>query len=135
MSQMISPMLRLFQEGATSYQPEFNGLALETGDPQVSLENVRKVIATGRVIQHILVRPTGALVMFSTGEHFYAPGLRVATEGPATEALARIAAEAGLGAYDQLLPFYQDLEADYEGQLPGLNRDGLPASMRDDLNL
>ena len=135
MSQMISPMLRLFQEGAKSYQPEIDGLALETGDPQVSLENVRKVVATGRVIRDILMKPTGVLVTFSTGEHFYAPGLRVATEGPATEALARIAAEAGLGPYDQLLPFYQDLETDYDGQLPGLNPNGLPASMRDALNL
>jgi len=128
-------MLRLFQEGAKSYQPDFNGLALESGDPQVSLENVRKVMATGRVIEHIMVRPTGALVMFSTGEHFYAPGLRVATEGPAVEALARIAAEAGLGPFDQLFTFYQDLEADYEGQLPGLGPNGLPASMRDALKL
>jgi hypothetical protein len=128
-------MLRLFREGAKSYQPETGGLALETGDPQVSLENVRKLVATGRVVQSILVKPTGALMMFSTGEHFYAPGFRVATQGPATEALARIAAEAGLGAYDQLLPFYQDLEADYEGQLPGLNPNSLPASMRDSLNL
>ena len=135
MSQMISPMLRLFQEGAKGYQPEIDGLALETGDPQVSLENLRTVIATGRVVRDILVRPTGALVTFSTGEHFYAPGLRVATKGPATEALARLAADAGLGPYDQLLPFYQDLEADYEGQLPGLNPNGLPASMRDALNL
>lgn len=135
MSQMISPMLRLFREGARCYQPEVDGLALETGDPQVSLENVRKLVATGRVIQSILVKPTGALVMFSTGEHFYAPGLRVATEGPATEALARIAAEAKLGPYDQLLPFYQDLEADYEGQLPGLNPNSLPASMRAALKL
>ena len=135
MSQMISPMLRLFQEGAKGYQPEIDGLALETGAPQVSLENLRKVIATGRVVRDILVKPTGALVTFSTGEHFYAPGLRVATEGPATEALARIAADAGLGPYDQLLPFYQDLEADYDGQLPGLNPNGLPASMRDALNL
>jgi hypothetical protein len=135
MSQMISPMLQLFREGAKSYQPEIDGLALETGDAPVSLENVHKLIATGRAIQSILVKPIGALVMFSSGEHFYAPGLRVASEGPATEALARIAADAGLGPYEQLLPFYQDLEADYEGQLPGMNPNSLPASMRDALKL
>ena len=50
MTQMISPMLRLFQEGAKSYQPEMKGLACETGDPQVSLENLKRILAEGPVI-------------------------------------------------------------------------------------
>jgi hypothetical protein len=130
MSQMISPMLRLFHEGATRYQPEFDGLAPETGDPQVSLENLRKIVAAGRAIRDILVKPTGVLVTFSLGEHFYAPGLRVGTAGPATEALARIAAEAGFGPYEELVSFYRDLPESYDDVLPDLNMDTLPASIR-----
>ena len=38
MTDPISPMLRLFRDGVTSYQPEIQGLALESGDPQVSLK-------------------------------------------------------------------------------------------------
>jgi hypothetical protein len=120
MSEIIGPMLRLFREGAKSYQPGMNGLDPETGDPQVSLENIRRVVAAGPMIREMLVRPTGVLVLFDGGEQFYAPGLRVGTNGPATEALARIAAEAGFGAYDRLLSFYQHLPESYSGQLPNL---------------
>ena len=84
-----------------SYQPEMKGLDPETGDPQTSLENLKRILAEGPVIWKILVRPTGVLVLFDGGEQFYAPGLRVGTKGPATEALARIAAEARFGSYDR----------------------------------
>ena len=130
MSQMVSPMLRLFQEGAASYQPETEGLAPETGDPQVSLKNVRKLVAAGRAIEKILAKPTGVLVMFSAGEPFYAPGLRVATAGPATKALAWIATEAGFGPYDELFTFYRDLAADWDGPLPDMKWETLPPSIR-----
>ena len=50
MSHPISPMLRLFRDGAASYQPEIDGLAFESGDPQVSLENVQRMIDAGLVI-------------------------------------------------------------------------------------
>jgi hypothetical protein len=135
MSKVISTMLRLFREGAQGYQPAFDGLAAETGDPQISLENVRRIVATGLAIRDILVKPTGALVTFSLGEQYYAPGLRVGTKGPATEALARIAAEARFGQFDQLLSFYQDLPADWDDVLPDLDPDTLPASIKADLRL
>lgn len=70
------------------------------------------------------------LVTFSLGEHYYAPGLRVGTAGPATEALARIAAEAGFGPYGDLLSFYRDLPADWDDVLPDLKMDTLPPSIR-----
>jgi hypothetical protein len=116
MTTTISPMLRLFQEGAATYQPD--GLALESGDPQVSLENIRRLMATGLVIRDILVGSSGVLVLFRDGEQFYATGLRVGTNNSATEALARIAAEASFGPFERLLPFYQHLPASYSGQLP-----------------
>jgi len=118
MTQMISPMLRLFREGAKTYQPEMNGLDPETGDPQVSLENLRRILAAGPVIWKILVRPTGVLVLFDGGEQFYAPGLRVGTDGPATEALAQIAAEAKFGTYERLLRFYRHLPESWCEELP-----------------
>jgi len=118
MTQMISPMLRLFREGAKAYQPEMKDLAPETGDPQVSLENLQRILTAGPVIWKILVRPTGVLVLFDGGEQFYAPGLRVGTDGPATEALARIAAEAKFGTYERLLRFYRHLPESWSEELP-----------------
>lgn len=130
MTQMISPMLRLFREGAKSYQPEMNGLAPETGDPKVSLENLRQIVAAGPVIWNILVRPTGVLVLFDGGEQFYAPGLRVGTNGPATEALARIAADAGFGDYERLLRFYRHLPESWCEELPKPIPDTEPMPVR-----
>jgi len=122
MTQMLSPMLRLFREGAQSYQPESDvpgaeRLAPETGDPRASLENLRSILAAGLMIRDILASPSGVLVLFSTGEQYYAPGLRVGTDGPATEALAQIAAEARFGGYERLLRHYRAMPPDYDGQL------------------
>lgn len=132
---MISAMMRLFQEGAQSYQPEGDGLAPETGDPQVSLENVRRLTAAGHRIKDMVVKPTGVLVRFEGCQQFYAPGFRVGTDGPATEALARIAAEAGFGPFDELLTFYQDLPNTYDSVLPDLKPETLPPSVRKRLGL
>ena len=69
-------------------------------------------------VRDILVRPTGALFIFSGGEEYYAPGLRVGLENPTQcEALAQIAAKARFGSYEDLLRHYRDLPADYIGPL------------------
>jgi hypothetical protein len=119
---IVSEMLRLFRDGADRYQPGENGLLFESGSPEASLSNLRQLVASGLVIQDILIRPTGALVIFSTGEQYFALGLRVA-DGDPTEALARIASEADFGPFDRLLPFYQALPADYDGKLPDVDPD------------
>jgi len=111
-------MAERFRKGVPGYQPKIEGFALESGDPQASLENVRKLMALGLKIRDIWVRPTGALIMFVTGEQYYAPGLRVATDGPATKALAEIASKASFGPYERLLAFYRCLPADWDNQLP-----------------
>ena len=121
MSNPIGPMLRLFRDGAAGYQPEIEGFAFESGDPQVSLENVQRMIDAGLVIADFLVRPTGVLVLFATGEQYYAPGLRVGTTDSATNALAHFAAQAGFGPEEQLLPVYRNLPKTYKGQLVNLN--------------
>lgn len=121
MTHPVSPMLRLFRDGATSYQPAIPGLDEETGNPQVSLDNIQRLMATGLGLMDFLVKPTGILVLFLSGEQYYAPGLRVGTSGLATTALAHLAAKAGFGPEAQLRQAYQTLPEDYEGQLVNLN--------------
>lgn len=121
MTHPIGPMLRLFRDGAANYQPAIQGLAFESGDPQVSLDNVQRMVDAGLVIADFLVKPTGVLVLFATGEQYYAPGLRVGTADLATEALARFAAKAGFGPEERLLQVYRDLPTSYSGQLVNLN--------------
>lgn len=121
MSHPISPMLRLFRDGVTSYQPEIDGLAAESGDPQVSLENLQRMMKAGLGIINFLVRPTGVLALFLGGEQYYAPGLRVGTSGLATRALAHVAAKAGFGPEKELLHIYRTLPETYTGQLVTLN--------------
>jgi hypothetical protein len=121
-SGLVSPMLRLFRAGTVPYQPEVDELALETGDPQVSLENLQRLMGAGLGIVDFLVRPTGVLAVFLGGEQYYAPGLRVGTKGLATKALAHIAAEAGFGPEEYLLDTYRTLPETYTGQLVSLNQ-------------
>jgi hypothetical protein len=117
-----SEMLRLFQAGAASYQPDgtSDGLAAETGEPKVALDNLHRLLANGRMILTVFTRPTGTLFLFSNGEQYYTPALRLGREGRQTEGLAEIAAEAGYGDLEDLLDFYSTFPADYEGQLPNL---------------
>jgi len=121
MTSPISPMLRLFRDGVASYQPAIDGLEPETGDARVSRDNIQRLIDAGLVLADFRVRPTGVLVLFAGFEQYYAPGLRVGTQGLATEALAHFAAQAGFGPEQELLRIYQKLPADYSGQLVNLN--------------
>lgn len=111
-----SEMLRLFQTGAATYQPD--GLAAETGDPRVALENLHRLLADSRLIIDALTRPSGTLFIFSTGEQFYTPALRVGQQGDDTEVLAEIAAEAGFGEVEDIFEFYSSLPTEFEGRLP-----------------
>ena len=117
----ISPMLRLFRDGAAGYQPAIEGLEPETGDPRVSRDNIQRMIDAGLVLADFRVRPTGVLVLFAGFEQYYAPGLRVGTPGLASEALAHFAAQAGFGPEEELRRIYRNLPADYSGQLVNLN--------------
>ncbi len=113
----ISEMLRLFREGVASYEPA--GLAPDTGSPKDALTNLHRLLGQGLVIQDIWVRPTGTLIIFATGEQYYAPGLRVAA-GEETVALAQIAAEAGFGSEEELLDLCRKLPKNYEDKLPSV---------------
>jgi hypothetical protein len=110
MTQVISEMLALFRSDVPTYQPEHPaGLAEETGDPQVSLENLRKL---GLVPQDFWIRKGRVLVQFNSGEQYLALGL----SDP--RALADLAAKAGMGEADDLFEMYRDLPPEYEGKLP-----------------
>ena len=122
---IVTPPLRMFREGVQSYQPENDGIPLdkETGDPQTSLHNVCRLMAAGLAIRDILIRPTGALIQFVTGEQYLATGLRIGEEAR-TLALLEIATKAGFGPWERLFPMYTSMDADYEGPLPD-RRDAL----------
>jgi hypothetical protein len=110
---VITPLLALFRSDETSYQPVHPSgpLALEDGNPQASLENLKRLKL---VIQDIWVRKglSRALIQFNTGEQYLALGLG----DPA--ALAFVASDAGFGEYEHLKSFYSFLPPDYEGKLP-----------------
>ena len=110
---VVTPMLALFRSDETSYQPVHPSgpLALEDGNPQASLGNLKRLEL---VIQDIWVRKglSRALIQFSTGEQYLAFGLR----DPA--ALAHVAAEAGYGEYHDLKGFYECLPPEYDDKLP-----------------
>ncbi|MEN6406066.1 MAG: hypothetical protein ABFC77_06295 [Thermoguttaceae bacterium] len=111
-------MLRLFRSGAQTYQPE--GLEAETGDPRVSRRNIHRLRQDGLDIAALVVRPTGTLVIFTTGEQYYAPALRVGGDGRETEILAELASESGWGDYKELLEMYHAIPQDWIGPLPSL---------------
>lgn len=112
-------MLRLFETGATSYQPE--GLIFESGDPLVTDANIHRLLSQGFKITDALVSPCGVLFLFSDGRQYYSPALRLGADGLPTEKLAEIAAEAGFGDLTELLDFYSGLPADFKGQLPDVH--------------
>jgi hypothetical protein len=110
---VITPLLALFRSDETAYHPIHPGGPLETenGDPQASLENLKRLKL---VIQDIWVRKglSRALIQFNTGQQYLALGLG----DPA--ALAFVASDAGFGEYEHLKSFYSFLPPDYEGKLP-----------------
>jgi hypothetical protein len=132
---IVTEPLRMFREGVQSYQPANSGISLEpeTGEPQPSLRNLKKLLDAGLVIRDILVRPTGALIQFSTGEQYLASGLRVGDEAnPArTLALIEVAVKAGFGPWPKLLRMYSNMDADYEGILPD-RRDALEEEQQEE---
>ncbi len=120
-------MLALFRSDVPTYQPEHPaGLAEETGDPQVSLENLRKlglIVKAGDLqiptenlrkfrlaLRDIWVRKklSRVLFQFCTGELYLAFGLRD------PELLAQLATDAYLGDHNDLLDACRSLQDEDE---------------------
>jgi hypothetical protein len=108
----ISEMLRLFREGVAEYQPL--GMERETGNPRVSLENLRSIKLP---VWAIFVGPNSCLVTFVDGEQFLATGLSL-EPGEPLDALIEYAAEKGYGSKARLADFYPSLPRTYTGPLP-----------------
>jgi hypothetical protein len=125
---VVTPMLALYRSDEPAYQPihATGPLELEAGNPQASLENLKRLKL---VIQDIWVRKglSRALFQFNTGEQYLALGLTPA-------ALAFLASDAGYGEYEDLKEFYTYLPPEYDGKLPAASepRDAL-ANHRIDL--
>jgi hypothetical protein len=112
---IVSDMLRIFRDGG-HYLPVSQDVPLlpETGDPQVSLGNLHVL---DLVAQDMIAGRGGVLILFASGEQYLATGFRVGG-GPATEKLAKYAAEQHFGDYGRLLWAWSALADDYEGKLP-----------------
>ena len=110
---VVTPLLALFRSDTPAYQPSHPSgpLCLEDGNPQASLENLKRL---GLEVQNIWVRKglSRVLIQFGTGEQYLALGLG----NP--QLLAMMASTAGMGEYDELYDMYRDLPEDYEGMLP-----------------
>lgn len=93
---VATPMLAFYHSDQPTYQPTHAvPLQLEDGNPQASLENLKRLNLS---MKNIRVRKQLRRVLFQflTGEQYVALGL----SDPAT--LAAVAAENGLGDYDAL---------------------------------
>ena len=117
----VSTMLRFFHEGVRNYQPE--GLARETGDPRIPLDNINRLRQTGLVISQIFVRPT---VRFSYSVQASSITLRLSRggDGRETEILSRTGSRLWLGRSQELLDCYHAIPSDFEGPLPDLLSNG-----------
>lgn len=107
--------------GVDAFQPVFRGEALrvEAGIPEVSLENLRKMLGTGlKVASMVAVENGHILIVFKTGETYLATGFSIGEDSTGdmmpsdlTKAFAEFAAEAFPGTLDSweehLTYFYQ----------------------------
>jgi hypothetical protein len=78
-------------------------------ESQISYANVKRLMADGWQIDSICTCPTG--VLFALTQNglqgtYYASGLHVGRHDLATELVARLAAEAGYGRFEDLLDKY-----------------------------
>jgi len=117
----INEVVKMLDEPGIQYHPEWDGIALEpeTGNPQVSLENCRRLFSKGLTWLGFVAGPAGIVVIFETGETILSTGLALGG-GPRTEALAALAAKIGLGPENELAEWYTSLGAEYRGPVPAL---------------
>lgn len=115
---IITPILILLGQKTPQYQPVFPEVELlpETGDPAVSVENVRCLGREGFTYMGMLAGPGGVVLQFQTGEAILLTGFALGG-GPRTEALALAASEIGLGEFEELVEFYTGLK-DWRGPIP-----------------
>ena len=119
--EVIGEMRAAWEAGAESYTPLFRDEAMdeECGTVEVSLKNLRRLVASGEKVCCMHARPNGVLVSFYGGLSYLATGFQVgrAAEKPKLLGLARFAAEVGLGDAEKIAWFFGAFPPDYEGEL------------------
>ena len=104
--QVVDAMYRAWEKGVTDYTPQFRDEMLrdECGDPRVSLENLRKIVASSERVCCLYGRKESVLVCFLGGISYLATGFGAgeAAERPRLLAMARFAAEVGLGDAEKI---------------------------------
>jgi hypothetical protein len=118
--EVIGEMRTAWEAGAESYTPYFRQEAMdeECGTVEVSLKNLRRLVASGEKVCSILARPNGVLVCFCGGISYLATGFAVGKDaGMKVKGLAQFAAEVGLGNAEKILRHIAALPSDYEGEL------------------
>ena len=118
--EVIGEMRAAWEAGAESYTPLFRDEAMdeECGAVEVSLKNLRRLVASGEKVCSILARPNGVLVCFCGGISYLATGFAGGKDaGMKVKRLSQFAAEIGLGNADRILRHVAALPSDYEGEL------------------
>jgi len=118
--EVIGEMRAAWEAGAEAYTPLFRDETMdeECGAVEVSLKNLRRLVASGEKVCSIHARPNGVLVCFCGGISYLATGFAVGKNaGTKVKGLARFAAEIGLGNAEKILRHIAALPTDYEGEL------------------
>lgn len=118
--EVIGEMRTAWEAGAQAYTPLFRDETMdeERGAVEVSLKNLRRLVASGKKVCSIHARPNGVLVCFCGGISYLATGFVVGKDaGTKVKGLAQFAAEVGLGNAEKVLRHIAALPSDYEGEL------------------
>jgi hypothetical protein len=119
--EVVDAMRLAWESGVTGYTPHFRGETLEEecGDPRVSLANLRKIVAGSEKVWAMYGRRESVLVCFSGGLSYLATGFGAGqgADRPRLLALAKFAAEVGLGSAEKILRHFGAFPDDYEGEL------------------
>jgi len=118
--EVVGEMRAAWEAGEESYTPYFREEAMdeECGTVEVSLKNLRRLVASGEKLSSMYARPNGVLVCFCGGISYLATGFAVGKDAETkVKGLAQFAAEVGLGNAEKILRHIAALPSDYEGEL------------------
>ena len=119
--QVVDAMRLAWESGVTGYTPHFRDTAMqeECGDPKVSLANLRKIIAGGEKVCCMYGRRESVLVCFCGGLSYLATGFGagLAAEKPRLLAMAKFAAEVGLGDAEKIAEHFGAFPENYAYEL------------------
>ena len=119
--EVIGEMRAAWEAGAERYTPHFREETMdeECGAVEVSLKNLRRLVASGGKVCSMYARPNGVLVCFCGGLSYLATGFQVglSADRPKQLGLAQFAAEIGLGDAEKIVRHFGAFPDDYEDEL------------------